>query len=413
LHGLSGAPSIERMFDYSARLDELRCHTTEWLRARREELVVEQRRLRVEELAVVAVLDERGSVDDAMAAADGVSVRTLRDSVETARALEDLPCLAAAAHGGAVSPEQLVPAARLADENTDAEWATRAVHTAASDLHRLVRTKRTPTEEEGRERRRRRGVAKWWDQDCAMLRLGGAGLPDLDGALVDAVLDHMVDRMRPAKGQQWESRAARTADALVELCRNYADVHAVEHPTPLLVVQVPMEGPAEVCGIPLPDGVVEKLRTSAKVKPVLVDELGIEVVRGRAAPTLPPRVRESVLRRDGHCRMGDCDRRHGLQVHHLWPKSWGGGDDQSNLAGVCVGGGTDHHADLAPHGPWLLLGNPNRVDGLRLVHRSQLAEIARLAGLDDVWLLSGHPIICDPELLDDALGRIRAGPVPA
>jgi hypothetical protein len=302
-----------------------------------------------------------------------------------------------------VSAEQLVPAAQLADETSDAEWAARAGHTAASDLQRLVRTKRTPSEEEGRERRRRRALRKWWDDDAGMLRFGGAGLPDLDGALVEAVLDQMVDRMRPVKGQPWESRAARTADALVELARNYADAHSVEHPAPSLVI----------CGIPLPDGMVEKLRASAKVKPVLVDDHGTEIARGKAAPSLPPRVRESVLRRDGHCRFGCCDRRHGLQVHHLWPKSWGGSDDPINLAGMCVGGGTDHHADLAPHGPWLLLGNPNRVDGLRLVHRDQLTELARIAGVDDVLSLNGHPIICDPELLDDALARIRAGPVTA
>jgi hypothetical protein len=80
---------------------------------------------------------------------------------------------------------------------------------------------------------------------------------------------------------------------------------------------------------------------------------------------------------------------------------------------VCVGGGTDHHADLAPHGHWLLLGNPNRPDGLRLVHHDQLAELARLAGLDDLHALCEHPITCDPEALDRALARIRAGPVTA
>jgi hypothetical protein len=401
------------MFDYGDRLDELRCRSTEWLLARRVELVAEQRRLRVEELAVVAVLDERGAVDDAMAAGDGVSVRSWRDTVETARALEDLPRLAEAAHAGSVSPEQLVPAARLADEASDAEWAVRARHTAASDLHKLVRVQQTPTEEEARERRRRRGVRTWWDDQTGMFRFAGAGLPDVDGALVESVLNHMVDRMKPAKGQRWESRAARTADALVELARNYADVQAVEHPGAWFVVDVPLEGPADVCGIPLPDGMVEKLRTSAKVTARVLDEQGGEVVRGKVAASLPPRVRASVLRRDGHCRLGDCDRRHGLQVHHLWPKSWGGNDDQSNLASICVGGGTDHHADLAPHGPWLLLGNPNRVDGLRLVHRDQLAAIAAHAGVDGVLSLCGHPMICDPELLDDALAAIRAGPAAA
>ena len=317
------------MFAYRDRLDELRCHSTEWLRARRCELVAEQRRLWVEELAVVAVLDERGAVDDAMGIGDGVSLRSWRDHVATARALEDLPCLADAAHAGSVSPEQLVPAARLADEESDAEWARRAGNTAASDLWRLARTRRKPTEDDGHQRRRRRAVRTWWDDETGMLRFGGNGLPDVDGALVESVLNHMVDRMRPAKGEPWEPRAARTADALVELARNYAEVHAVEHPGPWFVVDVPLEGPAEVCGIPLPDGLVEQLRASAKLKARLVDDHGEELTHGKAAPSLPPRVRESVLRRDGHCRMGDCDRRHGLQVHHLWPKSWGGGDEQS------------------------------------------------------------------------------------
>jgi hypothetical protein len=47
------------------------------------------------------------------------------------------------------------------------------------------------------------------------------------------------------------------------------------------------------------------------------------------------------------------------------------------------------------------------------VHRDQLTDLARLADVDDVLSLRGHPIICDPELLDDALTRIRAGPVSA
>ena len=51
-----------------------------------------------------------------------------------------------------------------------------------------------------------------------MLRLTGA-IPDIDGALVEAVLEHMVGGMRPPKGQPWDTRAHRGADALVALCR--------------------------------------------------------------------------------------------------------------------------------------------------------------------------------------------------
>ncbi len=73
--------------------------------ARRDELVREQRRLRVEELAVVAVLDERGRIDDTLAGRDVVmawrrvgtfGARDRRDPP----ALESLPAVAAAAHAG-------------------------------------------------------------------------------------------------------------------------------------------------------------------------------------------------------------------------------------------------------------------------------------------------------------------------
>ncbi|TMK66148.1 MAG: DUF222 domain-containing protein [Actinobacteria bacterium] len=186
--------------------------------------------------------------------------------------------------------------------------------------------------------------------------------------------------MCPPKGQPWDSRAHRAADALVDLCRSYADVDAVACPRPHLIVQVPPHGPATLggTGIPLPDDMVEKLRASATIEPVLVDHDGVPVANGRTRSALSPKITRSVLTRDGHCRWPGCDRRTGLQIHHLVPRSWGGTDDQANLAAVCAGGGTDHHAKLAPDGPYLLLGNPNQPDGLKLIRRDQLHELADL-----------------------------------
>jgi hypothetical protein len=197
--------------------------------------------------------------------------------------------------------------------------------------------------------------------------------------LFERVMNQMIDRMRPAKGQPWDTRARRGADALVELVRNYAHVEAPSGPDPYFVVHIPLDGPAEVAGIPLPDEMVESLRASAKVEPVLVDEAGGPLTRGRSRAALPPKVVRGVRLRDAKCRWPGCDRRTGLQVHHLWPVSWGGGDEQSNLALVCVGGGTDHHGLLAPHGKYLLLGNPNMPDGLNIVGVDQLGELAQLA----------------------------------
>ncbi|MFI5047961.1 MAG: DUF222 domain-containing protein [Acidimicrobiia bacterium] len=361
----------------SDHLHELRCRPTEWLAARREELVRAQRRLRVEELAVTRVLDERGALDEGLAGRDGVSLRSVREAVETARALESLPCVAAAAYAGELSGEQLDQVAALADETTDAEWARRAPNCAPSDLARLVRTKEKPTVDDSRARRAARSLRMWWQRDTGMLCVRGE-LPDLDGARFEATINRMVDRMKPAKGEAWDTRDHRGADALVELCERYEHVEVpAASPRPLLVVEVPLHGPAEIVGIPLPDAMVESLRARASIEPVLVDDDAALVAGGVRGSALSPKIVRAVLLRDGHCRWIGCERREGLHVHHLVPRSWGGSDDPSNLAAICSGGGTDHHPFLIPNGPWALVGNPNLPDGLRLVS----AEEARAGPL--------------------------------
>jgi hypothetical protein len=361
------------VFDVIDELDSLRCRSTDWLLQRRDELVREQRRLRVEELAVMRVLDERGEVTDRLAAADGISVRAMRETIETARALESLPCIAAAAHAGSLSDEQLGHVAHLADEASDAEWAQRAPHVAPADLARMVRTAEKPTPDEGRARQEARSLRMWWSDDKGMLNLRGE-LPDLDGALFEATINRMVEAMKPPRGQPWDSYEHRAADALVQLCpRGHTTCEpqtpALSH-KPLLVVQVPRSGPATVAGVPLPDAIVEQLRANAVVEPVLVDDDGVPLSIGTRFAGISQKVARGVVLRDGHCRLGTCDCRFGLQIHHLVPRSWGGTDDPSNLAAVCVA--RRHHQMLIPTGPWALVGNPNRPDGLRLVRYDEL-----------------------------------------
>ncbi len=55
---------------------------------------------------------------------------------------------------------------------------------------------------------------------------------------------------------------------------------------PLLVVEVPEKGPATVAGIPLPDAMVEQLRATASVEPLLIDDDGA-ADRGREAWSQP------------------------------------------------------------------------------------------------------------------------------
>jgi hypothetical protein len=262
---------------------------------------------------------------------------------------------------------------KLADEDTDAEWAHRAPNTSPADLARLARTRRKPTAAEGRARYEARSLRMWWTPDKGMLQLHGQ-LPDMMGATFEAMIQRLAEQAKPAKGRPWASFERRAADALVGMCDAVDVAERVETPTlaakPVLVVQISPDGAGQIAGIPLADSVVEQLRANASVEPTVVDDDGVPVVTGTRTSGLSPKIIRAVLMRDGHCRCGTCDVRYGLHAHHLRPKSWGGSDELSNLAAVCVPAG--HHPMLVPHGPWALVGNPNRPDGLRVVHLDDL-----------------------------------------
>ena len=337
-------------------------------------------RLQSEEYAIVRVLDERGRIDTSVGL-DGESARTVREKVETARALETLPAVAAAAHAGNLSAEQLGAVVRLADEESDAEWAARAPNVTPADLARMAREKVKPSVEEGRARHAARYLRMWWDKDRGMLQVRGE-LPDVMGAKFEATVKKLTERMCPPKGQPWERWERRAADALDVMCEAVDAAERIEPPMaaakPLFVVEASKDGPATVAGIPLPDAMVEQLRASASIEPFLVDDAGFPVAVGKRGSSLSPKTVRAVLLRDGHCRCGNCDLCYGLHVHHLRPKSWGGTDELSNLATIA----SVHHPMLIPNGPYALVGNPNLPDGLRMVHINDLTpEEAKQVGL--------------------------------
>jgi hypothetical protein len=361
-------------------LDVMRSHSTEWLESRRREVVAEIRRLQSEEHSILLVLDERGRVDVSRGM-DGESARTVRGKLDTARALESLPAISAAAAAGELSAEQLHEVVKFADEHSDAELARRAPNMTPADLGRMAREQHTPTVEESRARHQIRHVRTWRDDERNMF-CGRFELPDLMGVKVEATFEKLVEAMRPPKGQPWEPRERRAADALLLMCDAIDAMERLETPMaaakPLFSVEVREHGPATVAGIPLPDAMVEQLRASASIEPMLVDDAGFPVGIGKRASSLSPKITAAVLRRDGHCRCGHCDLRYGLQVHHLRPRTWGGSDDISNLATVA----SVHHPMLIPNGPYALVGNPNLPDGLQLVHVDDLTpEQAKQVGL--------------------------------
>jgi len=378
----AGIAGDGRCYDYGEMLDELRCHSSELLHCLRVEAIAEQRWWHLRELAITAVLDERGQVDDTTAGKDGTTTRAARRKRKTAKKLASQPHVAHAAAQGKLSPEQLDKVSDLAGDDPEADrlWAQQGPGWSPEDLADAVRKQRTPTPEDAAARRAARELRYWWNRDSGMLD-GRFSLPDVDGATFELVLNQMIESMSPPPGQLWETREHRGADALMMLVEAYRARNANETttvPGAHLVVDVPLTGPATVAGIPLPDSMVEKLRASARIEPHLVDNHGTPIVIGRTESVVTAKTKRAVLLRDGKCRIHGCEVRGPLDVHHLIPRSWGGTDTIDNLAAVCKGG-NGHHQILAPHGPYILLGNPNQPDGLTLLHVADLPALAQLA----------------------------------
>jgi hypothetical protein len=356
-------------FGFGDRLDELRTHTTEWLTARRDVLVREQRRLRVEELAVTRVLDER-HVE--RAPEPGLTHRAAREELEVARALETMPAIAQTAACGALSWDQLKGVVEVATPATDAEWAQRAPNIAAADLARQARAAKTVTPVDAAARRGARELRCWSEPDAGMIA-GRFRLPDVDGVLVKNVLEEMAGRMRPDTGDAWDRLEHRLADALVDLAQNYADVTPTRRSRPLLVVHVTGET-AEIEGIPLAPTTVEHFRQEARVVEQHDDAPVIDHGPGRAA--IPAELARAVEHRDPHCRYPGCDRTRALQRHHLTPVAWDGTTSRKTIVRLC----TTHHQRMEPHGSERLVGDPDRPDGLRLVRVDRRTDAAARAG---------------------------------
>ena len=385
---------------FTETLDDFRTWPTERLRVARDDAAREERRWMMRRIAMDRVLDERRATDgrDAVewiAARDGVRTQQARAEVEVARALEELPAIGAAAEAGDLSMAQLESIVQLATPATDAAWATRGKQAAPSDLARMARRQRAITPEEMAARREAREF-RWW-RTGEMLRVRGS-IPDLDGVLVESVFEHLIEQLRPAKGEAWDTRAHRGADALVGVSRaatqgvagmpeaspeTVATLEGARRRakprkrpwTPNIVIHMGSEAQPSVQGMPIAVETVQSLLADgARVREIHDDD----PLAPATGDTIPAALREYVRARDPVCRVPGCGRGVDLDIHHLQPRSWGGRTDRNSVAMLCL----LHHALAVPHGPWVLEGDPEQVDGLvwRRIDEPGHADIAARAG---------------------------------
>src|SRR4029078_7042060 len=108
----------------------------------------------LEELATLRVLDDLAALP--VMPDPTQSARTNKSNLKVARELESLPEIAAAAHAGEISKDQLSPLVEVATPETDGEWSQRGKRMSAGDLDRMARRTQKVSAQDAEARRRAR-----------------------------------------------------------------------------------------------------------------------------------------------------------------------------------------------------------------------------------------------------------------
>jgi hypothetical protein len=362
------------MFDLC--LDRLRTFDTEELVMAADQLRALERVTRLQRLALLAVLEERevfrtdGCRDMAswVAARDMAHLGTARADVDSARALKDLPKLAAVAATGQISGDQLRHLAVIATPKTDATWAEAAPLQPPGRLARLAQERRQVDAETANDAYEDRYV-----RTRRARQPGRAYFTAYGPADEVAFLEKAIDVVRAQLGteDQAQSRfSAREFDALIALARQKLAEAASPKATVVIHAEIDAlaadgQGWAELArtGIPLASEVARRLACDCSWQ-LVADGPGGPIGIGRRARSVPNWLERMVWKRDGGCRFPGCGHRYGVQAHHLVHWADGGPTDLDNLVLLCW-----HHHHLVHEGGWSVRGSPKPDDDLAFHRR--------------------------------------------
>jgi len=286
----------------------------------------------------------------------GLDPGAARERVRVARALGDLPELAAALARGELSYAKVRALTRVATPETEARLLAVGRAGTAAHVERIVRAwRRVDRQVEAQEtaaRHRGRGLQVYPDED-GMLVVRGRLEPEVGAMLVralEAAREALYARARAAAEVTAEAdpptHGQQQADALA-LVAETALAHGLD-PGPgseryQVVVHVDaaaLADPDQPGQSALEDGVHVSAETSRRLAcdatRVVMHHAGDGTVLdvGRRTRAIPPALRRALQARDRGCRFPGCGVRH-AQGHHLHHWANGGPTRLDNLALLC------------------------------------------------------------------------------
>jgi hypothetical protein len=315
---------------------------------------------RVEETKVWRESGHRSAahwVADATGATVGAAARTL----ETARALEQLPETDAAFRSGQLSDVQAaeITSTAVSDPSAEAELLEAAGSTSVKGLRDRCREVRAGAEADDQAWARRlhasRRAHEWTDPDGAY-RIEARLAPDAGARFSSAWRAH-TDRIfgDARRAGRREPRAAYAADALVAL--------ASEGPCKPVEVRVTVDSAAlsrghakrgERCEIdrvgPVPVTMARAMLDDASVAVLVRDGDDIRAVSSPKR-TIPTKLRRAVEARYPTCGVKACANDQFLEIDHVVPLADHGCTELDNLWRLC-----SHHHRLKTYGGWTVNG---------------------------------------------------------
>jgi hypothetical protein len=251
------------MSGYAARFDPARVAASDAVRVVEDAAAIEKMAATVKALAAARVSETNlwrrdGDLSPAhhLARTTGTPIGQARDALESARRLQELPAVEAAARRGELSAQQMavITDAAVADPSAEARLIEQAHRGSYGELRdECGRTKANVTDLEERRRRihRQRYVRTWNDTEgAALLQLRDN--PEVVAGIVaslEPIRDDLFAHAR--KHGRAERLEAHTADALAELARRAAATRSDQRRSRLAKILVRVDLAALLRGHPI------------------------------------------------------------------------------------------------------------------------------------------------------------------
>ncbi|CAO5170092.1 Restriction endonuclease [Frankia sp. AiPs1] len=328
----------------------------------------------------------------------GLDLRTAREQLATAHALQQLSAVRAAFSTGELSYSKVRAITRVAGPDDEADWLRHARQTTASRLERLVSRHRQQTADPAKLRAARK-LALRANPDGS-IRLTATLSPD-DAAVLVAALDaagtslesgrHTVPEQSPdaapaPTGLPEDGATAHTprgqirdADALIAIAEAFLHhgAPALQDSPHSLTVHVPTTGedaasgpssntdasdhdvprntqddhgslPAGIAAVTgwsigLPGRMVARLGCDALIRALITDRENNPLHLGRRNRLPTRRLRDAVYARDqGVCQFPSCEHTKWLQIHHC--HEWDAGNGNTDIEDLLLICGAHHRA---------------------------------------------------------------------